>query len=89
MNRVSLEWLSDSPVVKEFSVYIRQISKNQGDQKQELLEKLEFVMYDHDHSQAGHLPLTDITQLALAYCTVFSVGVDTGHIRQAVNIARS
>ena len=55
----------------------------------EVKEKLRSAMMSHDGCDEGHLTPDDVVQLSLAYCTVHNIGVDTGHIRQAVNIARS
>ena len=55
----------------------------------ETKEKLRSAMLLHEGCDEGHLTPDDVVQLCLAYCTVHNIGVDTGNIRQAVNIARS
>ena len=56
----------------------------------EARSRLTMAMSGHSRFEAGFLPALDVVQLSLAYCTVLGLsGVDTGHIRQAVNIARS
>ena len=55
----------------------------------EAKSRLTTAMSEHSRFEAGFLPALDVVQLSLAYCTVLGLsGVDTGHIRQAVNIAR-
>ena len=56
----------------------------------EAKSRLSHAMAEHSRFEAGFLPALDVVQLSLAYCTVLGLsGLDTGHIRQAVNIARS
>ena len=56
----------------------------------EAKSRLMTAMAAHSRFEAGFLPALDVVQLSLAYCTVLGIsGLDTGHIRQAINIARS
>ena len=55
----------------------------------ETKSRLTTAMSEHPRFESGFLPALDVVQLSLAYFTVLRFsGVDRGHIRQAVNIAR-
>ena len=60
-------------------IYLRQ--KNIG--------QLEAAMHQNQHQYQGYLPPKEVVQLALAYSTVFYLGVDQGGIKGAINWARS
>ena len=65
-------------------------SSTTSEEAAEAKSRLTYAMAEHSRFEAGFLPALDVVQLSLAYCTVLGLsGLDTGHIRQAVNIARS
>ena len=57
--------------------------------RQKNASQLKAAMYQSYHQYQGYLPPKDVVQLALAYSTVYYLGLDQGGIRGAINWARS
>ena len=56
--------------------------------KQKNVERLKGAMYQSYNQYQGYLPAKDVVQLALAYSTVYHLGLDKVGIRGAIGRAR-
>ena len=55
--------------------------------KQKNVGRLKAAMYQNYNQYQGYLPPKDVVQLTLAYSTVYSLGIDQGGTREAIDFA--